>query len=80
MWATATPSVAGVDGKNVKKEPRMDANEHEGERLIEKQRAKLSVYDRVKHLIGEVHGPPDLSTNLRYLLGFGEDLRPFGAE
>jgi hypothetical protein len=50
------------------------------ERLLEKEPTKLSVYDRVKHLIGQVDGPPDLSTNPKYLEGFGEDLRPFGAE
>ena len=50
------------------------------ERLLEKEPTKLSIYDRVRHLIGKVDGPPDLSTNPKYLEGFGEDLRPFGAE
>lgn len=50
------------------------------ERLSEKQNGKLSVYDRIKHLIGGVDGPPDLSTNPKYLHGFAEDLRPFGTE
>jgi hypothetical protein len=39
-----------------------------------------SLYDRIKHLIGGVDGPADLSTNPKYLHGFGEDLRPFGTE
>lgn len=50
------------------------------ERLLEKGNAKLSMYDRVKHLIGQVDGPLDLSTNPKYLRGFGEDVRPFGME
>lgn len=48
------------------------------ERLLEKENARLSLYDRVQHLIGQVDGPPDLSTNPKYLHGFGEDLHPFG--
>jgi hypothetical protein len=48
------------------------------ERLLEREKARLSIYDRVKHLIGSVDGPPDLSTNPKYLHGFGEDLRPAG--
>jgi hypothetical protein len=50
------------------------------ERLLEKERAGLSAYDRIKHLIGQVDGPPDLSTNPKYLQEFGEDLRPFEPE
>jgi hypothetical protein len=50
------------------------------ERLLEKENAKLSIYDRVKHLIGQVDGPSDLSTNPKYVRGFGEDVRPSGTE
>ena len=50
------------------------------ERLLDKQNARLSLYDRVKDLIGQVDGPPDLSTNPKYLHGFGEDLRQLGRE
>jgi hypothetical protein len=50
------------------------------ERLLEKERARLSIYDRVKHLIGEVDGPPDLSTNPKYLQGLGADRNPFETE
>jgi hypothetical protein len=50
------------------------------ERLLEKENARLSLYDRVKDLIGQVDGPPDLSTNPKYLHGFGEDVRQSGRE
>ena len=50
------------------------------ERLLEKENTRLSLYDRVKDLIGQVDGPPDLSTNPKYLHGFGEDLRQLGRE
>ena len=50
------------------------------ERLLEKENARLSLYDRVTDLIGQVDGPPDLSTNSKYLHGFGEDLHPSGKE
>jgi hypothetical protein len=48
------------------------------ERLLEREKERTSVYDRVKHLVGSVDGPADLSTNPKYLQGFGEDLRPAG--
>lgn len=32
----------------------------------------LSCYDLAKHLAGSVHGPKDLSTNKKYMRGFGE--------
>ena len=48
------------------------------ERLLEKEKERVSIYDRVKHLVGSVDGPPDLSTNPKYLQGFGEDLGPAG--
>ena len=50
------------------------------ERLLKKENTRLSLYDRVKDLIGQVDGPPDLSTNPKYLHGVGEDMRPFGRE
>jgi hypothetical protein len=50
------------------------------ERLLEKENTRLSLYDRVKDLIGQVDGPPDLSTNPKYLHGFGEDVRQSGSE
>jgi hypothetical protein len=50
------------------------------ERLLAAERSEVSVYDRVKRLIGQVDGPPDLSTNPKYLQGFGEDERPFDTE
>jgi hypothetical protein len=46
-------------------------------RLLETGIEKPSIYDRLSHLIGQVDGPPDLSTNPNYLHGFGDDLRPF---
>jgi hypothetical protein len=46
------------------------------ERLLEREKERTSVYDRVKHLVGSVDGAPDLSTNPKYLQGFGEDLGP----
>ena len=48
------------------------------EKLLEREKEKISIYDRVQHLVGSVDGPPDLSTNQKYLRGFGEDLRPAG--
>jgi len=50
------------------------------ERLLEKEKAALSIYDRVKHLIGAFEGPPDLRTNPTYLKGFGEDLGSLDTE
>jgi len=50
------------------------------EKLLEKGNAGLSMYDRVKHLIGEIDGPDDLSTNPKYLPGFGQDLHSFPTE
>jgi hypothetical protein len=47
------------------------------ERILRNDEGNLSIYDRVKHLIGEVDGPQDLSTNPKYLKGFGEDLGKF---
>jgi hypothetical protein len=44
------------------------------ERILQNDEASLSIHDRVKHLLGEIDGPPDLSTNPKYLYGFGEDL------
>jgi hypothetical protein len=43
------------------------------ERLLEKAKAGVSIYDRVRDLIDGVDGPPDLSTNPKYMKGFGED-------
>ena len=34
--------------------------------------AKLTAYDLVKHLCGRLRGPKDLSTNPKYMKGFGE--------
>jgi len=31
-----------------------------------------SFYDKFKHIIGSVEGPPDLSTNPKYMEGFGQ--------
>jgi hypothetical protein len=50
------------------------------EKLLKKEKETVSVYDRVKHLVGSVDGPPDLSTNPKYLQGLGEDLHPRGSE
>jgi metal-responsive CopG/Arc/MetJ family transcriptional regulator len=33
---------------------------------------KASAYDLIKHLVGTLEGPPDLSTNPEYMRGFGE--------
>ena len=31
-----------------------------------------SFYDKFKHIIGSCEGPPDLSTNPKYMEGFGQ--------
>ena len=35
-----------------------------------------SLYERVKHLIGSIDGPGDLSTNPRHMEGYGRSRRP----
>ncbi len=35
-----------------------------------------SFYERAKHLIGAASGPGDLSTNPKYMEGYGESRRP----
>ncbi len=40
--------------------------------LHKRRRAKPSIYDLVKDLAGTIHGPSDLSTNPKYMEGFGE--------
>ena len=35
-----------------------------------------SFYERAKHLIGTASGPGDLSTNPKYLAGYGKSRRP----
>ena len=35
-----------------------------------------SLYDRVKHLMGSINGPGDLSTNPRHMEGYGKSRRP----
>jgi hypothetical protein len=50
------------------------------EKLLEREKARISIYERVKHLVGAIDGPPDLSTNPKYLQGFGEDLTPLKRE
>jgi hypothetical protein len=35
-----------------------------------------SFYERAKHLIGTASGPGDLSTNPKYLEGYGKSRRP----
>ena len=44
------------------------------ERLVDEpeQRPQLSVYDLIKDLKGSFRGPKDLSTNPKYMKGFGE--------
>jgi hypothetical protein len=37
-----------------------------------KGRKRISLHDRLKGVCGIVKGPPDLSTNPKYLEGFGE--------
>jgi hypothetical protein len=36
----------------------------------------LSLYERMKHLIGTIDGPGDLSTNPKYMEGYGRSRRP----
>jgi hypothetical protein len=43
------------------------------EKLLEREKAGVSLYERVRHLVGAVDGPSDLSTNPKYLQGFGDD-------
>ncbi|HUG11553.1 MAG TPA: hypothetical protein VMM36_11090 [Opitutaceae bacterium] len=35
-----------------------------------------SLYKRIKHLVGVISGPGDLSTNPKYMEGYGESRRP----
>jgi hypothetical protein len=35
-----------------------------------------SLYDRIKHLCGVIAGPGDLSTNPKYMEGYGRSRRP----
>ena len=35
-----------------------------------------SLYERVRHLIGSIDGPGDLSTNPRHMEGYGRSRRP----
>jgi hypothetical protein len=35
-----------------------------------------SLYDRIKHLCGVISGPGDLSTNPKYMEGYGKSRRP----
>jgi putative SOS response-associated peptidase YedK len=35
-----------------------------------------SFFERARHLIGSVSGPADLSTNPKYMEGYGESRRP----
>ncbi len=35
-----------------------------------------SLYERCRHLIGTISGPGDLSTNPRYMEGYGKSRRP----
>jgi hypothetical protein len=35
-----------------------------------------ALYERMKHLIGTIDGPGDLSTNPKYLEGYGRSRRP----
>jgi hypothetical protein len=35
-----------------------------------------SLYDRIKHLCGVISGPGDLSTNPKYMEGYGRSRRP----
>ena len=37
---------------------------------------KDSLYDRIKHLCGVISGPGDLSTNPKYMEGYGKSRRP----
>ena len=38
--------------------------------------AARSLYDRIKHLCGVISGPGDLSTNPKYMEGYGQSRRP----
>ena len=38
--------------------------------------AAHSLYDRIKHLCGVISGPGDLSTNPKYMEGYGQSRRP----
>ncbi len=46
--------------------------EAEEEQLSSEEEPFESAYDRAKHLIGSIEGPGDLSTNPKYMEGFGE--------
>lgn len=39
--------------------------------LVRRTASSPSVYDRIKHICGTVHGPKDLSTDPKYMEGFG---------
>ena len=35
-----------------------------------------TLWDRMKHLVGTIDGPSDLSTNPKYMEGYGRSRRP----
>jgi hypothetical protein len=37
---------------------------------------KPTLWDRMKHLVGTIDGPGDLSTNPKYMEGYGRSRRP----
>ncbi len=41
-----------------------------------KKKGKPSAFDAMSDLCGIISGPPDLSTNKKYLLNFGKGRRP----
>ena len=44
--------------------------------LAKTKSRKGSLYDRLKHLCGVLSGPGDLSTNPKYMEGYGKSRRP----
>ena len=39
---------------------------------LKKRRPRVSLYDRIRDIAGSLEGPGDLSTNPKYMEGFGE--------
>jgi predicted DNA-binding protein len=55
-----------------RRQPRSELVREAIERLVDEEKVQVSAYDLVKDLIGSFRGPKDLSTNPKYMKGYGE--------
>ena len=58
------------------KPSRRTAPRYKGTGLAKSKSRRGSLYERIKHLCGVISGPSDLSTNPKYLEGYGKSRRP----